>query len=264
MPIASVSAMNGPPRVDGVYIDPIHAPTTFSANIYNVPDPWMGGIRFMAPDASDPLKFTAAGCDDNIHWWTLYGTFSDPASGAIDLDFGPKAPAVGKLKCLFKRTSATFGAIGFLDRSGSGLIENSWPQLEATADFAFVPLDKFSAFNDINSLYADKATYKAGSFAGLHVISDRHGRSMRDELVTVGTADGAAFATHGGGSWVDKEKGAFVLGNGMTGTILKNEITFESGETWVKVTPGLTAPRQLCDPIKIERPIPQAVIDYHA
>jgi len=247
-----------------VYIDPIHAPVTFSANIYGVPDPWMGGIRFMAKDPSSPEDFTLVGCDDNIHWWTLYGKFSDAATGAVDLDFGPKAPAVGKLKCLFKRTSPNFGAIAFL--SGEGVPNNSWPQLEATPDFAFKPLETFSAFNDINSLYADPSKYKPGSFAGLYVISDRKGRSMRDELVIVGTHDGASFFAHGGGKWTDKEKGSFALGHGLVGTLLKNEISFEGGGTWVKVgTFGdAKAPRHLCEPKRIERPLPQEMIDWHA
>lgn len=197
--------------------------------------------------------------------------------------------------CMPSLPLALRDSVGFLK---DGAPNNSWPQLEATADFEFIPLDKFSAFNDINSLYADKAVYGKGSFAGLHVISDRKGRSMRDELVVVGssshtlsahtdtphtrrlphtlrrvhcvccvlqvgTADGVTFSAHGGGKWLDKETGKFALGNGMVGTILKNEITFEGGAVWVKVTPGALAPRHLCAPKKIERPIPQEVIDFH-
>ena len=120
--------------VDGYYLDPIHAPVSFVANIYGLTDPWMGGTRFMARMADKADSFVIVGCDDSHHWWTLYGMFSDKAAGLVDLDFTPKAPHVGMLKCSFKP-----GSISFLDDKGEPT--NMWPQLFPTSEFEFAVKD---------------------------------------------------------------------------------------------------------------------------
>ena len=84
--------------------------------------------------------------------------------------------------------------------------------------------------------------YKPGSLAGVRVISDRLGKMMRDELVMVGSDDGKAFWTIGGGKWTDKVEGKFVIGK-YTGSINKGpstvtpmELTIEGGgQPWVKM-----------------------------
>ena len=236
------------PFVDGYYLDPIHAATSFVANIYNLPDPWMGGTRFMARMKDKLDSFVVVGCDDSHYWWTLYGTFSDKAAGAVDLDFGPKAPHVGMLKCAFKP-----GSIAFLNDAGEPT--NIWPQLKPSADFEFQIKDCHTAFNDINGLYTDPALYKPGSFAGVRVISDRLGKMMRDELVLVGSDDGITFWSVHGGAWTDKVEGKFTIGE-YVGSINKGpkgtspmEITLEGhdGPPWVKMMTK-SDPKKLLDP----------------
>jgi len=243
------------PLVDGFYIDPIHAPPTFHANIYEVKDPWMGGVRFFARKANAVDEFIIVGCDDNIHWWALDGRFSHKDTGSVVIDFGWKAPRVGLLRCLFRRDSPVFGSIAFLNDQAQAT--NVWPQLTPTPEFEFAKLEKMSCFNDINSLYVDPAIYKKGSLAGVRVITDRKGKFMRDEIVIVGTDDGKTFWTHGGGRWTDKIKGKFCVGP-YAGSISSGDVTLSSGATWTKMTCGAIPPRTLCDPSLLERPSPLA------
>ena len=99
------------PFVDGYYIDPIHAPPSFKANIYDVADPWMGGVRYMARKSDTPDEIVIVGCDDNLHWWTLDGTFAHKDTGSVVIDFAHKAPHVGFLRCLWRRDSPTFASV---------------------------------------------------------------------------------------------------------------------------------------------------------
>jgi len=72
-------------QADGVYSDPLHAPTTASANIYHLSAPWFGGLRVLSRTRSNSNQFVCLGNDDGVHWWTLYGSFTDKPSGAVKM-----------------------------------------------------------------------------------------------------------------------------------------------------------------------------------
>eukprot|EP00961_Rhodomonas_salina_P047132 632815-Rhodomonas_salina.2 len=213
-------------NIGGIYTDPLHAPTTASANIYNIPGPWFGGLRFISWKKEEPEPFVCIGCDDGVHWWTLSGKFSDVSTGAIDMDFTPKAPGVGFLKCKYVP-----GALSFLD---GDKIANTWSRLTANSGVALEPQTKHAAFNDFNGLYVDPAIFKAGSFAGIRVVSDRLGKIMRDELSVVGSDDGESFWGLEEGKITNKQAGQFQIGS-LTGTCHNGLIKFGDGTEWVKM-----------------------------
>ena len=57
-------------------------------------------------------------------------------------------------------------------------------RLVATAEFTLEPQRKHASFNEINGLYAD-ASFTPGGFKGIRVISDRSGKTKREELVRI-------------------------------------------------------------------------------
>lgn len=118
-------------NIGGIYTDPFHSSTTASANIFGFSAPWFGGLRCIATRNSnkdDPSKFITIGCDDGLYFWVLTGEFTDMKTGASNMDFTPKAPGVGLLKCSYAP-----GALSFLD--GNGKVGNIWSRLLASNGF---------------------------------------------------------------------------------------------------------------------------------
>jgi hypothetical protein len=233
--------------MDGIYTDPFHAPTKASANIFGFASPWFGGLRFIGSSKETPTKFTTIGCDDGYNFWTLTGESTGSASVgeegapfAVDMDFTPKAPGVGLLKC-----SYTPGALSFLNDDGT--VGNTWSRLkpkavDATADAAeglelLEKATKFSAFNEVNGLYVDLSVYKPGSFAGIRVVSDRLGKILRDEICIVGTDDGDEWWSMDGGAFVDKSTGKFRVGSLVAVSSNNGTIRLEDGTEWIKMVP---------------------------
>ena len=213
--------------IGGIYTDPFHSPTTASANIYGVDAPWFGGIRICAKTTPD--EFLCIGCDDGLAFWVLKGAFTDDDGAMIEMDFSPKAPGVGLLKCSY---SATAGTIDFLDNDGS--VGNTWSRLKPTADFDLKMQTKHIAFNDVNGLYMDPSICKPGSFAGIRVVSDRLGKIMRDEICLIGTDDGIDWWAMEGGAFTDKATGAFSVGS-LSCICHNGIIKFGDGNRWVKM-----------------------------
>ena len=226
-------------NVGGIYTDPFHAPTTASANIFGYDTPWFGGLRFIGSSKETPTKFTTIGCDDGYHFWMLAGEFTGGAYGeegalAVDMDFTPKAPGVGLLKCSYAP-----GSLSFLNDDGI-TVGNTWSRLKAKAAAADMLLErasKHSAFNEVNGLYVDLSIYKPGSFAGIRVISDRLGKFLRDEICVVGTDDGEEWWSMDGGAFVDKSTGKFRVGPLIVGTSNNGTIRLEGGTEWIKMVP---------------------------
>jgi len=216
-------------NVGGIYTDPFHAPITASANIFQVDAPWFGGIRILGRDTKDgPGKFLCIGCDDGFHFWVLTASFADETTGSVDMDFTPKAPGVGMLKCSYAP-----GALSFLEDDGK-TVGNTWSRLRPTAGFDLTRETRFAAFNQFNGLYIDPDLYKPGSFAGIRVMSDRLGKIIRDELCVIGTDDGVEWWSIEGGSFTEKEAGSFCVGK-LTGTCHNGVIQFEDGKEWIKM-----------------------------
>lgn len=230
-------------NIGGIYTDPFHAPTTASANIFGYNAPWFGGLRFIGSSKETPTKFTTIGCDDGYHFWMLAGEFTGGASGkegalAVDMDFTPKAPGVGLLKCSYAP-----GALSFLNDDGI-TVGNTWSRLKANAaaaegleDPLLERATKHSAFNEVNGLYVDLSIYKPGSFAGIRVISDRLGKFLRDEICVVGTDDGDEWWSMDGGAFVDKSTGKFRVSSLIAGTSNNGTIRLEDGTEWIKMVP---------------------------
>jgi hypothetical protein len=215
-------------NIGGIYTDPFHAPTTASANIFGFSDPWFGGLRFIGRNDKDgPSKFTTIGCDDGFYFWVLTGEFTDMETGASTMDFTPKAPGVGLLKCSYAP-----GALSFLDNNGK--VGNTWSRLLAINGFDLDVATKHAAFNDVNGLYVDPLVYKPGSFAGIRVVSDRLGKILRDEICVVGTDDGKEWWSMDGGAFVDKVRGKFSVGS-LSGTCHNGIIRFDDGKEWIKM-----------------------------
>ena len=226
--------MSSNPNIGGVYTDPFHSPVTCGANIFGVRAPWFGGLRICGrSSASDIQNFMTIGCDDGYHWWVLTGSFSDPTAGNVDMDFTPKAPGVGMLKCAFRPDAS---AIDFLNDDGG--VGNTWSRLKPTSDFDMTPVTKHIAFNNINGLYTDSKIYKNGSFAGIRVVSDRLGKIARDELCVIGTDDGIEWWCINGGKFTNKSKGEFTIGSRMSGTIHNGVIKLSDGKEWTQMTPA--------------------------
>lgn len=184
--------------IGAVYSDPFHA----------IKESW-GGIRVIASSASGDV--TVVGCDDGEHFWTLLGKFNNAPK--LDIDFSPKAPRVGLLAA-----TARDAYLEFADG-------NKWGKLLGelgTAD---------DASPAINGVYFDPALKVAGSFAGLRVISDRLGKTQRDELVVVGTDDGETFWAVAGGTCV---AGAFKAGT-FSGNLADGVLDLDDA-TWRKQT----------------------------
>mmetsp|Transcript_23917 Transcript_23917/g.66376 ORF Transcript_23917/g.66376 Transcript_23917/m.66376 type:complete len:96 (+) Transcript_23917:807-1094(+) len=83
----------------------------------------------------------------------------------------------------------------------------------------------------------DPQLARPGSFGGIRIISDRLGKILRDELVVLGTDDGAAFWVEEGGHFIDKEAGKFRAGP-FAGVYSKGVVTLETGTTWTKMKPA--------------------------
>lgn len=227
-------------NVGGMYTDPFHAPTSASANLYNLPVPWFGGLRFLGRATEDAKDFVCIGCDDGIHFWTLLGEFTDATTGKIRMDFTPKAPGVGLLQCKFEGNK---GALHFYEEDGT-TIGNTWSRLTASSPgLELTPETKHSAVNDINGLYVDPNMFGKSEnlLAGLRIISDRKGKILRDELCVVGTDDGVEWWAITGGSFTDKERGKFQMGDKI-GTIKNGTIELEgenAGTKWIKMAPKM-------------------------
>jgi hypothetical protein len=198
-----------------------------SSNIYGLSAPWYGGIRICGRSKEGDDEFLCIGCDDGVHFWVLNGKFSDASTGAVDMDFTPKAPGVGMLKCSYSP-----GALSFLNDDGA--VGNTWSRLKPTGDFDLETQTKHGAFNDVNGLYVDPTVYKPGSFAGIRVVSDRLGKIMRDELCVIGTDDGEEWWSIGGGTFTDKAKGKFTVGS-LSGKCHNGRIQFDDEKEWVKM-----------------------------
>jgi hypothetical protein len=218
-------------NIGGIYTDPLHASTTGGSNIFGFSDPWFGGLRFIGRKNKDgtstPSEFTTIGCDDGFYFWVLTGEFTDMGTGAINMDFTPKAPGVGLLKCSYAP-----GALSFLDDNGK--VGNTWSRLLASSEFDLAVATKHPAFNNVNGLYVDPLVYKPGSFAGIRVVSDRLGKILRDEICVVGTDDGKEWWSLDGGAFVDKVKGKFSVGS-LSGTCHNGTIKFDNGKEWTKM-----------------------------
>jgi hypothetical protein len=217
-----------------IYTDPFHAPVKAGANIYGFGGPWYGGIRIIGRNKSAPSKFVTIGCDDGVHFWMLGGQFTDARLGTVDLDFTPKAPHVGMLKCLYVP-----GALSFLGDDNK--IENTWSRLNADSSFDLDVATKHAAFNDVNGLYVDMSLFKPGSFAGIRVVTDQIGKIKRDEICVVGSDDGEEWWSLEGGSYSNKDVGntfkgwgCFCIGS-QQGTYKNSQIKFETGEEWTKM-----------------------------
>lgn len=252
-------------HIGGVYTDPFHSPVTASANLYGLPSPWYGGIRILAPNNNSNKidGIVCIGCDDGIHWWTLTGTILPPEQQddgsnitKLSMDFTPKAPGVGLLRCGFDHVK---GALHFYDDDNEEVIGNTWSRLTTTSSFSSsssssLPLlelqTKHSAFNDCNGLYVDPTLTKPGSFAGWRVVSDRVGKYISDEDVSViGTEDGVTWWSRTGGSMVSRRQGQIAIGGGgdsavaakiQAGTLQLTEWNEEDETTkWVKMIPRL-------------------------
>jgi hypothetical protein len=216
-------------NVGGIYTDPFHSPTTASANIFGCGDPWFGGLRILGRNQQVPEKFVCIGCDDGYHFWVLNGEFTDLDSGALDMDFTPKAPGVGLLKCSYQP-----GALSFLGDDGK--VGNTWSRLVPTSDFDLAGQTKHDAFNNVNGMYIDPSIYKPGSFAGIRVVSDRLGKFIRDEICVVGTDDGEEWWMMEGGAFTTKSLGKFSIGS-LSGKVDNGTVKFEDGKEWTKMAP---------------------------
>ena len=233
-------------NVGGVYTDPFHAPVTVSANLHGLKAPWLGGLRILGRPSVDSLDVVCIGCDDGIHFWTLYGSFSDSKDNSsiqtFTMDFTPKALGVGLLQCGFDETLG-HGGIHFYEDDGS-TIGNAWRRLMATTDGSLWQVQtQHSAFNDINGLYMSDnttTTTNTNPFAGMRVISDRKGKIIRDELCMIGTDDGIEWWSLTGGSFTNKISGDFEIGQ-YKGKIRSGIITLEddNSTTWKKMMPKL-------------------------
>lgn len=215
-------------NIGGIYTDPFHSPTTASANIFGYDAPWFGGIRICGSKKDSPQDFVCIGSDDGIYFWTLKGKYTDINAGLIDMDFTPKAPGVGNLKC-----SYVPGALSFLENDGS--VGNTWSRLTPNSEFDLVTQTKHDAFNNVNGLYVDPSIYKPGSFAGIRVVSDRLGKIVRDEICVLGTDDGEEWWTMEGGTFTDKAAGKFNISSLLTGTCHNGTIEFDDGKQWTKM-----------------------------
>jgi hypothetical protein len=216
-------------NIGGIYTDPFHSDTSNnSSNIFQVTAPWFGGIRVCATTATK--KLLVLGSDDGHHFWTLEGKFANDDT-AVAMDFTPKAPGVGLLQCLYPT-----GKIEFLDADGT-TVSNTWSRLTATESFKLQDQTKHDAFNNVNGFYVDRAIFTPGSFAGIRVVSDRLGKSLRDEVCVVGTDNGIGdFWAHESGSF---DKAANILKfNDSSGKCHNGTIQFSNGTEWTKVTLG--------------------------
>jgi hypothetical protein len=216
-------------NIGGVYTDPFHSPTTASANIFGFESPWYGGLRILGRNKEAPERFLCIGCDDGFHFWVLTGEFSDLPTGAVTMDFTPKAPGVGLLQC-----SYVPGALSFLGDDGK--TENTWSRLVPGGDFDLTVQTKHDAFNNVNGLYVDPSIYQPGSFAGIRVVSDRFGKIMRDEICVIGTDNGQEWWVLEGGAYTSKQVGKFTVGQ-LSGTCHNGEIKFADGHGWIKMAP---------------------------
>ena len=277
-------------NIGGIYTDPYHSPTSGSSNIFGFNVPWFGGIRIIGnhnisndddsddgnnddDDDDDSNKFITIGCDDGFHWWVLTGKFTNKSKGHIDMDFTPKAPGVGMLKCSYKP-----GALSFLKKEdtdniiglqSTAVVDNIWSRLIAPPEYLrcgihehFKAEIKHAAFNNVNGLFFDSTIYNIAhannsesksssslsssslSFAGMRVISDRLGKIIRDEICVVGTDDGINWWYITGGNFTDKMNGKFSLNNDNnsslslgsgSGTCHNGIIEFDNGTIWQKV-----------------------------
>jgi len=223
-----------PVDVDGIYTDPFHSPIHAGPNMFGSVVPWYGGLRILARRSSSDHEFLCVGCDDGLHWWVLYGTGlylqanGSICADAVQMDFAPKAPAVGLLHCRIEP-----GKVLFLKDDKS--VANTWSRLTATAEFALEPQRKHATFNEINGLYVD-AAFRPGSFAGMRVFSDRRGKSLREELVLIGSDDGLVFWVIEVGKWEDMPAGRFSIGK-YAGTVKEGVVTMNDGAVWTKMGP---------------------------
>jgi hypothetical protein len=277
-------------NIGGIYTDPYHSPISGGSNIFGFNVPWFGGIRIIGnknisssnsnsnsnvkDDNNDDTnennnneKFITIGCDDGFNWWVLSGKFTNNKikNGDIDMDFTPKAPGVGMLKCSYKPGSLSF--LDTDDNTGITTVDNIWSRLIATAakddsidDESRLPRllqveTKHAAFNNINGLFVDLNIYKTGSssFAGIRVISDRLGKIIRDEICVIGTDDGIVWWYITGGKFINKMNGTFCINNNnskllfgtsSTGTCHNGVIKFDDDDdnngsstvVWTKMT----------------------------
>ena len=229
-------------NLGGLYTDPNHSPITCGANLYHLPPPWYGGLRFLGRSTTSSTDFTCIGCDDGIHWWTLTGAFVIGAKASdvvkkITMDFTPKAPGVGLLQCGFDDKTGA-GVLYFYEDDGS-TIENTWSRLKPSPDFALGPQLKHAVFNDINGLYVDPEIYDKdkSTFAGIRVISDRLGKYIRDEICVVGTDDGVEWWSISGGSFTNRAKGEFTIGDSKAAKCRSGTVQMDDGSDtkWVKM-----------------------------
>ena len=229
----------GSMNLGGVYTDPFHSPTKAGANLYNLPAPWYGGLRFLGRANADSTNFLCIGCDDGIHFWTLTGAFAaDAAPGdavkKVTMDFTPKAPGVGFLQCGFDDSA---GALHFYEDDAS-TIGNTWSRLKPSPDFDLERQMKHAAFNDVNGLYVDPDIFdkKKDDFAGIRIVSDRLGKYIRDEICVIGTDDGIEWWSISGGSFTDRAKGEFTIGASKAAKCSSGTIQMDGSDTkWVKM-----------------------------
>ena len=238
-------------NLGGIYTDPFHSPTKASANLYNLPAPWYGGLRFLGRETTNSTNFTCIGCDDGIHFWTLTGalvdnddsstttTDDDDTVKKVIMDFTPKAPGVGRLQCGFDSKQGA-GVLHFYEDDGSS-IGNTWSRLKPSPDFGLEIQMKHAAFNDVNGLYVDPKIFdmqqKDNNFAGIRIVSDRLGKYIRDEICVIGTDDGIEWWSISGGSFTDRSKGEFTIGSSKTAKCSSGTIQLNDGNDtkWVKM-----------------------------
>jgi hypothetical protein len=216
-------------NIGGVYTDPFHSPTTVSANIYGLKAPWFGGIRIFGSTKEKPEQIQCIGCDDGVHFWTLRVEMQTGITGIMTIDFTPKAPGVGLLKCKYRA-----GDISFLEEDGA-TVGNTWSRLIPTDEFDLDVEQKHSAFNDVNGLHVDESIYKhGGGFAGIRVVSDRLGKIITDEICVIGTDDGTHWWAMEGGAFRNRLTGEFTIGS-LNGVCQSGTITFQDGKKWTKM-----------------------------
>lgn len=229
-------------NIGGAYTDPFHSTVKAGANLYNLSGPWYGGLRFLARPSPSSTDFTCIGCDDGIHFWTLNGSFGGEKNAAgvekVTMDFTPKAPGVGVLQCGFDAASGA-GVLHFYEDDGTS-IGNTWSRMKPSPDFGLEKQLKHAAFNDVNGLYVDPDIFDKNDaknkFAGIRIVSDRLGKYIRDEICVIGTDDGVEWWSIPGGSFTNRGKGEFRMGDGVAAKVSSGTIQMEMDEQkWVKM-----------------------------
>ncbi|KAJ8603222.1 hypothetical protein CTAYLR_003848 [Chrysophaeum taylorii] len=159
----------------------------------------LGGLRVIAMEGSEVV--VVVGCDDGELWWTLFGRVTE--ENKAEIDFAPKAPRVGVLEA-----TATSNGLAFADG-------NTWSKLDS------VQTTKAGG-GQLNGLYKEGAQ-------SLRVVSDRLGKTRREEIVVVGVDDDR-FWTIKGGSF----NGNILKAGDLSGTFADGVITFSNTTWWAE------------------------------